>query len=245
MWEQFKNIASQILSDHFAPNLIEDNGDSLVFIDRRSLASYLVTEDARGITIGRYEERNTVSTIFTSPSLDLATVSLTLLAREGLGKQYETAADITMDPLGQLSHGTHPEMKSTADWTRSRYHDPATEDAVWRKDVDFGAVPGTKRAYTDIKALTKDFRIDGIDRTSHVGGSFMAPVIDNVIIPNEFRGTPITAIHEPYRQYVFNVDYCLMDIGQKFQLPHPNKGHLAVLHRSKSCNASSTEHGSR
>ena len=26
LWEQFKNIASQILSDHFAPNLIEDNG---------------------------------------------------------------------------------------------------------------------------------------------------------------------------------------------------------------------------
>ena len=86
LWEQFKNIASQILSDHFAPNLIEDNGDSLVFTDRRSLASFFVTENARGLTIGRYEERNTVGTFFTSPSIELATVALTLLAREGLGK---------------------------------------------------------------------------------------------------------------------------------------------------------------
>ena len=86
MWEQFKNIASQILSDHFAPNLIEDNGDSLVFIDRRSLASFFVTENARGLTIGRHEERNTVGTFFTSPSIELATIALTLLAREGLGK---------------------------------------------------------------------------------------------------------------------------------------------------------------
>ena len=86
LWEQFKNIASQILSDHFAPNLIEDNGDSLVFIDRRSLASFFVTENVRGLTIGRHEERNTVGTFFTSPSIELATIALTLLAREGLGK---------------------------------------------------------------------------------------------------------------------------------------------------------------
>ena len=86
LWEEFKNIASQILSDHFAPNLIEDNGDSLVFIDRRSLASFFVTENARGLTIGSYEERNTVGTFFTSPSIELATIALTLLAREGLGK---------------------------------------------------------------------------------------------------------------------------------------------------------------
>ena len=86
LWEQFKNTASQILSDHFAPNLIEDNGDSLVFTDRRSLASFFVTEDAREIAIGRYEERNTIGMFFTSPSIELATIALTLLAREGLGK---------------------------------------------------------------------------------------------------------------------------------------------------------------
>ena len=86
LWEQFKNIASQILGDHFAPNLIKDNGDSLVFIDRRSLASFFITENARGLTIGRHEERNTVGTFFTSPSIELATIALTLLAREGLGK---------------------------------------------------------------------------------------------------------------------------------------------------------------
>ena len=86
LWEQFRSLALPVLGEHFPPELIEDNGDSLVFIDRRSLASFFVTENARGLTIGRYEERNTVGIIFTSPSLDLATVGLTLLVREGLGK---------------------------------------------------------------------------------------------------------------------------------------------------------------
>lgn len=86
LWEQFKNIASQILSDHFAPNLIEDNGDSLTFVDRRERLRFFLTESAQGITIGDYEERNTVGIIFTSPSIELATIALTLLAREGLGK---------------------------------------------------------------------------------------------------------------------------------------------------------------
>ena len=86
LWEQFKNIASQILSDHFAPNLIEDNGDSLTFVDRRERLRFFLTESAQGITIGDYEERNTVGIIFTSPSIELATIALTLLAREGLGE---------------------------------------------------------------------------------------------------------------------------------------------------------------
>ena len=101
LWEEFKNIASQILSDHFAPNLIEDNGDSIVFTDRRSWASYLITENARGITIGWYGERDTISTIFTSPSLELATVGLTLLVREGLGKLIDMhyAPDELLGPV--------------------------------------------------------------------------------------------------------------------------------------------------
>lgn len=86
LWEQFKNIASQILSDNFAPNLIEDNGDSLTFVDRRERLRFFLTESAQGITIGDYEERNTVGIIFTSPSIELATIALTLLVREGLGE---------------------------------------------------------------------------------------------------------------------------------------------------------------
>ena len=144
----------------------------------------------------------------------------------GLGTQYKTAADITMDAQGQLSHGTHPEMKSPGDWTRSRYYDPASGDAVWRTDVDFGAVPGTKIAYTDIKALTKDFGIQGLDRTSHVGGSFMAPIIDDIIIPNEFRGTPITSVHEPYRQYDFNVDVLPDGYKAEISIAAPEQGSL-------------------
>ena len=86
MWEQFRSLVLPLLGEYFPSELIEDNGDSIVFTDRRSLASYLITENARGITIGWYGERDTISTIFTSPSLDLATVALTLLVREGLGK---------------------------------------------------------------------------------------------------------------------------------------------------------------
>ena len=86
MWEEFRSLALPLLGEHFPPNLVKDNGDRLVFIDRRSLASFFVTENARGLTIGRYEERNTVGTFFTSPSIELATIALTLLAREGLGK---------------------------------------------------------------------------------------------------------------------------------------------------------------
>ena len=86
MWEEFRSHALALLGEHFPPELIEDNGDSIVFIDRRSLASFFVTENARGLTIGRHEERNTVGTFFTSPSIELATIALTLLAREGLGK---------------------------------------------------------------------------------------------------------------------------------------------------------------
>ena len=86
VWEEFRSLALPLLGEHFPPELIEDNGDSLVFTDRRSWASYLLTENARGITIGRYGERDIIDPIFTSPSLELATVGLTLLVREGLGE---------------------------------------------------------------------------------------------------------------------------------------------------------------
>ena len=101
LWEEFRSLALPLLGDHFPPELIEDNGDSIVFTDGRSLASYLITENARGITIGWYGERDTISTIFTSPSLDLATVGLTLLVREGLGKLVDMhyASDELLGPV--------------------------------------------------------------------------------------------------------------------------------------------------
>ena len=101
MWEEFRSLALPLLGEHFPPNLVEDNGDSLVFTDRRSWASYLITENARGITIGRYGERDIIDPIFTSPSLDLATVGLTLLVREGLGKliDIEYASDELLGPV--------------------------------------------------------------------------------------------------------------------------------------------------
>ena len=86
LWEQFRSLALPLLGEHFPPKLIEDNCDSIVFTDKRSLAGFVITEDALGITIGRDGERNTVDIFFTSPSIELATVGLTLLVREGLGK---------------------------------------------------------------------------------------------------------------------------------------------------------------
>ena len=86
LWEQFRSLALPLLGEHFAPNLIEDNGDSLTFVDRRERLRFFLTESAQGITIGDYEERNTVGTFFTSPSIELATIALTLLVREGLGE---------------------------------------------------------------------------------------------------------------------------------------------------------------
>ena len=86
MWEEFRSHALALLGEDFAPELIEDNGDSIVFVDRRERLRFFLTESAQGITIGDYEERNTVGIIFTSPSIELATIALTLLVREGLGE---------------------------------------------------------------------------------------------------------------------------------------------------------------
>ena len=114
LWAQFKNIASQLLSDHFAPNLIEDNGDSLTFVDRRERLRFFLTESAQGITIGDYEERNTVGIIFTSPSIELATIALTLLVREGLGELVDM--DYPPDELLGPVPGT--DYSSTEDRSR-------------------------------------------------------------------------------------------------------------------------------
>ena len=86
LWEEFRSLALPLLGEHFPPELIEDNGDSLTFVDRRERLRFFLTESAQGITIGDYEERNTVGTFFTSPSIELATIALTLLVREGLGE---------------------------------------------------------------------------------------------------------------------------------------------------------------
>ena len=86
LWEEFRSHALALLGEYFPPNLVKDNGDSPHFVDRRERLRYFLTESAQGITIGDYEERNTVGIIFTSPSIELATIALTLLVREGLGE---------------------------------------------------------------------------------------------------------------------------------------------------------------
>ena len=101
MWEEFRSHALPLLGEYFPSNLVKDNGDSLTFVDRRERLRFFLTESAQGITIGDYEERNTVGIIFTSPSIELATIALTLLVREGLGKliDIEHAPDELLGPV--------------------------------------------------------------------------------------------------------------------------------------------------
>ena len=132
LWEEFRSLALPLLGEHFPPNLVKDNGDRLVFIDRRSLASFFVTKNARGLTIGRYEERNTVGTFFTSPSIELATIALTLLAREGLGKliDIEYASDELLGPVPGTDY-------SIADEGTDGYYLTHKTDSTLSADCDY------------------------------------------------------------------------------------------------------------
>ena len=132
MWEEFHSLALPLLGEHFPPNLVKDNGDSLVFIDRRSLASFFVTEDAREIAIGRYEERNTIGMFFTSPSIELATIALTLLAREGLGKLVDMhyPTDELLGPVPGTDY-------SIADEDVNGFHLTHKTDSTLSADCDY------------------------------------------------------------------------------------------------------------
>jgi len=47
LWEQFRSLALPVLGERFPPELIEDNGDSIVFTSRRDFRSYILTEAQR------------------------------------------------------------------------------------------------------------------------------------------------------------------------------------------------------
>ncbi|MDK7160238.1 hypothetical protein QP415_10295 [Pauljensenia sp. UMB3104] len=103
LWEQFRSLALPLLGEHFPPNLIKDNGDSIVFTSRRDYSTYILTEDERGIVIAYEGERNTVVSFCITHSLELATTCLTLLARDGIA----TLTDMSYTPqnlLGPVPH---------------------------------------------------------------------------------------------------------------------------------------------
>ncbi len=105
LWEQFRSLALPLLGEHFPPELIENNGDSIVFTDRRSWASYLLTEAERGIIIAYEGERNTVVPFCITQSLERAATCLTLLVRDGIA----TLTDMSYTPqdlLGPVPHTT-------------------------------------------------------------------------------------------------------------------------------------------
>ena len=47
-------------------------------------------------------------------------------ASSGLGSRFRIGKDVALDLKGQFAHGTHPEMRSTADWMRSQYSVPGS-----------------------------------------------------------------------------------------------------------------------
>ncbi len=103
MWEEFRSLALPLLGQHFPPELIEDNGDSIVFTSRRDYTSYVLTEAERGIIIAYEGERNTVVPFCITKSPELATTCLTLLARDGIA----TLTDMSYTPrdlLGPVPH---------------------------------------------------------------------------------------------------------------------------------------------
>lgn len=105
MWEQFRSLAFPIIREHFPPELIKDNGDSIVFTSRRDYSSYVLTEAERGIVIAYEGERNTVVPFCITKSLELAATCLTLLARDGIA----TLTDMSYTPrhlLGPVPHTT-------------------------------------------------------------------------------------------------------------------------------------------
>ena len=132
LWEQFRSLALPLLGEHFPPNLVKDNGDSLTFVDRRERLRFFLTESAQGITIGDYEERNTVGIIFTSPSIELATIALTLLVREGLGELVDM--DYPPDELLGPVPGTD---YSIADEGTDGYYLTHKTDSTLSADCDY------------------------------------------------------------------------------------------------------------
>lgn len=103
LWEQFRSLALPVLGEHFPPELIEDNGDSISFTSRRDFRSYVLTETERGIIIAYEGERNTVVPFCTTQSLELAATCVSLLARDGIA----TLTDMSYTPrdlLGPIPH---------------------------------------------------------------------------------------------------------------------------------------------
>ena len=103
LWEQFRSHALALLGEHFPPNLVKDNGDSIVFTSRRDYTTYILTEDERGIVIAYEGERNTVVSFCITHSLELATTCLTLLARDGIA----TLTDMSYTPQNLLGPVLH------------------------------------------------------------------------------------------------------------------------------------------
>ena len=79
LWEQFRSLALPVLGEHFPPELIEDNGDSIVFTSRRD---------------------------FRTQSLELAATCVSLLARDGIATLTDMSYT-PRDLLGHVAHGIH------------------------------------------------------------------------------------------------------------------------------------------
>ncbi len=103
MWTECRSLALPLLGQHFPPELIKDNGDSISFTSRRDIRSYVLGEDERGVVIVFEGERNTVVPFCITQSPELAATCLTLLARDRIA----TRTDMSYTPrdlLGPVPH---------------------------------------------------------------------------------------------------------------------------------------------
>lgn len=81
-----------------SPEIIEYNGDSIIFTSSRDFRSYVLTEAERGVAIDYEGERNTVVPFCITHSLEFAATCLTLLARNGIA----TLTDMSYTPRDLL-----------------------------------------------------------------------------------------------------------------------------------------------
>lgn len=70
LWEEFRRLALPILGEHFPPNLVKDNGDSLTFVDRRERLRFFsprAHKELRSVTT-----KNAIPSVLSSRALPLS-----------------------------------------------------------------------------------------------------------------------------------------------------------------------------
>ena len=166
LWEEFRSLALPLLGEHFPSELIEDNGDSIVFTSRRDYTSYVLTEDERGIVIAFEGERNTVVPFCITKSPELAATCLTLLARDGIA----TLTDMSYTPrdsLGPPSRARHSPFRRSP---HRSSNSPRLSIPQYPRNVDHSHALGLSPRPRPPPGIRWSRRIEAA-RSAHPGGA--------------------------------------------------------------------------